>query len=82
MGLQGASCVGARQGEQVVDEAAHALGFADQVCQDVAPLGLGEGRLAQQEVEVATHRGEGRTQLVRGVVDEAALGLVRTLQAL
>ena len=73
----GAAGVGAREQQEVGDEAAHAAAGAQRGRGGLARLAL---ELHLEQLEVGQHRGERRAQLVRRVGDELALARERRLR--
>ena len=66
-----------RQGQQVSDEPAHPVGFGDDVLGECRAVRLNQA-LPLEHLSVRADQRHRRAQLVRGIGDEAALGIERT----
>src|SRR6266511_1070388 len=73
--------VGARQRQQVGNEASEAVSLTLHLGQRLVTVSRRHLRMAAEQFEVALDGGERRTQLVRGVGDEALLGPIGRLDA-
>ena len=74
--LQGSTLVEVGEQQQVLDQAGHPLGLGTHAADDVIQLARRAEATVVIHLEVPPHRGQGRAQLVRGVGDESAQGLL------
>jgi hypothetical protein len=79
--LERDTSVGARQRQQVGDQASQTVGLALYLGQGLVTIRRWHVWMEAEQFEVTLDGGERRAQLVRGVGDEALLGLIGGLDA-